>query len=294
MSETPARREALAALRPGAPVVDVAAAYGSAWKPPLPHREGTVLTLDASDGVVVRIATNGKLGSIRFNWRFEDQQVAGIEMSAREAELRARFPTLDLKPAVMGPFSWTSLVEHGQHMRFELGTTYEGERYLRAIEIYDPAAVYPSKQAVAYPAPSGEPGAPFKDVNLKLAVLSELIDAGHIDIGEPQDLYNHVLGRPFDLEEEGYDPVPQARDYLARYPLPQELLDKVTSLEIDGGSKIYRYVNYFWDGESGEFDITSIAGCEALRNLKSLRIISMLEPDKVDLSPLSARGVDVR
>ena len=193
----------------------------------------------------------------------------------------------------MGPFSRASLVDGGLHMRFELGTTYEGVRYLRWIELYDPGAVYPPKQPVLYPVPSGVPGAPFKDINLKLAVLSELIDNGHIDIGEPQDLYDHVLGRHFDLEAEGYEPVAEARDFLARFPLSQDILDKVTSIEFDGSSTSYRYINYFWDGEDDEFTIQSLDGIEALRNLKSIRIISMVG-DKIDLAPLKQRGITVR
>lgn len=281
-------------LRPGAPVDAVAKAYGSGWKPPLPHREGSVLTLGSTDGVVARITTAGRLGSIRFDWRFgDDHPVAGIHMNAYEDALRARFPALDLKPFAMGPFSWPSLVEDGLSMRFELGTTYEGVRYLRSITLYDPAAIYPAKMPVAYPAPSGAAGAPFKDVNLKLAVLSELIDNGHIDIGDPQDLYDHVLGRPFDLEQEGYTHIEEARVYLARYPLSQELLDTVTSIEFDGSSTSYRYINYFWDGESDEFTIISLDGIEALRNLKTVRIISMIDP-AIDLAPLKQRGVTVK
>ncbi len=178
-------------------------------------------------------------------------------------------------------------------MRFELGTTYEGVRYLRWIELYDAAAVYPAKEPVVYSAPSGVPGAPFKDINLKLAVMSELIDNGHIDIGDPQDFYDHVLGRRFDLEAEGYEPVAEARDFLARFPLSQDILDQVTSMEFDGGSEIYRYINYFWDGESDEFTITSFDGLEALRNLKSIRIISMVD-ESVDLAPLKQRGISVK
>lgn len=139
-------------------------------------------------------------------------------MSADEEALRLRFPTLDLKPFAIGPFSWPSLVEDGLQMRFELGTTYEGARCLRSIELVDPNADYPPKVPPVYPEPSGAPGAPFKDVNFKLAVLSQLIDTADIDIGDPQDLYDHVLQRPFDLEAEGYEPVPEARAFWRAIP----------------------------------------------------------------------------
>ncbi len=294
VAENAPDRDALSALRPGAPVAEVAKAYGSAWTPPLPHREGRVLTIDFTDGVVVRITTAGTLGSIRYNWRFgEDHPVLGLPMSARGRQVKARFPGVDLAPPKLGPFSFAAVVDNGVHGRLELGTTAEDERYLRALELYDPAAVYPAKQPVVYAAPSGEPGAPFKDVNLKLSVLSELIEKGHLDLGDPQDLYDHLLGRHFDLEAEGYEPVAEARDYLARYPLDAALLDKVTSLELDGGSAIYRYIYYFWDGESGEFDVASLEGIEHLRNLKSVRIIALVGPE-ADLAPLRSRGIEVK
>lgn len=133
MAENAPNREALAALRPGAPVADVARAYGSAWKPPLPHREGRVLTIDFTDGVIVRITTAGTLGSIRYNWRFgEDHPVLGLPLSARGSQVKARFPGVDLAPPKLGPFSFASVAENGVHGRLELGTTAEDERYLRA------------------------------------------------------------------------------------------------------------------------------------------------------------------
>jgi hypothetical protein len=294
MAEGIVDRAALANLRPGAPLADVAQAYGQRWAPPLPHREGRVLTIDRSDGVIVRMTREGKLGSIRFNWRFDTVPVLGLAMSARGAVVQARFPSVDLVPPRFGPFSYANVRETASYeISLELGTTVEGERYLRTLELSDPKAVYPAKQAVAFALPDGEPGAPFKDVNFKLAVLSELITKGDLDLGDPQDLYDHVLGRRFDLEAEGYQSVAEARDYLARYPLTQELLDKVKSLEFDGGADIYPYIQYFWDGESDDFTITSFAGIEQLRNLKSIRMISMVDPS-TDLSPIKSKGVTIR
>lgn len=295
MPQNQADRTKLAALRPGAPVERVAEAFGDQWMNPLPHREGHVLSLDMTDGVVVRITQDGRLGSIRFNWRFgEHVPVLGIPMDASLDAITSRFPNMDLRPLEMKPFAWLNHVEGPNlSIQMELGTTYDDQRDLRSMELFDPAAVYPPKQPVAYPSPSGEAGAPFKDVNFKLAVLSELMQKAHIDLGEPQDLANHVLNRHVDLEEEGYEPIAPARAYLARYPLTPELLAKVTSPELDGGSEIYRYINYFWGGETDEFDITSFEGVEALPNLKEVRIISMVDTEQVDLSPLKRRGIAV-
>lgn len=296
MAAMPVDRAALAALRPGAPMADVAKAYGDAWKQPRSHREGRVLVIDMSDGVVTRFTRDGRLGSIHFNWRFgEEIPVLGLTMSTEWDAIEARFPGIDKRPLVMKPFAWLDhIAQPDLHIRMEIGSTWDDQRYLRWIELYDPTAVYPEKQPVAYPAPSGEPGAPFKDVSLKLAVLSELIDNGSIDIGDPQDLYDHVLARHFDLEAEGYQEVPEARAWLARYPLTTDLLAKVTSMEFDGGATIYRYINYFWDGEDEAFTISSLEGIEALPNLKRVRIISILDLDAVDLAPLKRHGIEVK
>ena len=91
----------------------------------------------------------------------------------------------------------------------------------------------------------------------------------------------------------GYDPVPEALDYLARYPLTEELLAKVTSLETDGGSEIYRYIEYFWDGETDDYTISSLDGIEALVNLKRVRFISMVHDD-IDRTPLKRLGIEVK
>lgn len=292
----PVNRQALAALRPGAPLADVVQAYGSAFKPPPPHREGRILTIDTSDGVIARIDRDGKLGSISFNWRFgKDHPVLGLPMNASEQAIRARFPDAQIVMFPGGPFGAAKQVESPHlHVTLEVGTTAGKQRYLRSLTLVDPHAVYPPKQPVAFPAAESAPGAPFKDVNLKLAVLSMLMETAALDIGEPQDLYDHVQGRRFNLEAEGYRPVPAARDYLARLPLSQELLDKVTEIVFDGGSTIYRYVHYFWDGETDEFTVSSFEGLEALRNLKRIRIISMVDEHKADIAALRRRGIDVR
>ncbi|MFV0681159.1 DUF6892 domain-containing protein [Ottowia sp.] len=296
MTETPADHFKLAALRPGASTQQVTNAYGERWMRPLPHREGRVLSLDSTHGVVARMTQRGELGSIRFNWRFGNEfSVLGVPMNAPLKIIEKRFPGIDLAPLKMKPFAWLSHVKGPNlHVRMEMGSTHDHQRYLRWIELFDPAAVYPEKQPVAFPAPSGEAGTPFKDANFKLAVLSELMEKAHIDIGEPQDLAEHVLGRPVDLEEEGYASIPQAQAYLARYPLSPQLLAQVRSLELDGGTEIYSYIHRFWGGETEEFDITSFEGIEALPNLKQVRIISMVDMDKVDLSPLKQRGITIK
>jgi len=138
--------------------------------------------------------------------------------------------------------------------------------------------------ASRFPVPEDVPGAPFDDPNLKLAILSSLIDKRRIDLGSPKQLAEHVLGRSVDLEKEGYKPIPAVRAYLDRYPLSPDLLNQIDELILDGGNSIYRYVWFFWDGEDDIFNVNSLAGIKHCPNIKSLDLTSMI--GTVDLRDL--------
>lgn len=138
------------------------------------------------------------------------------------------------------------------------------------------APVGSANSAPNYPAPSGSPGAPFADPNLKLAIMSGLLDKGAIDLGTSTELAEHVLRRKVDFETEGYDPIPAVRDYLERYPLTPEILRQADSLILDGGNSIYFYIWFFWHGEDDTFDVENLAGLGNCPNIKSLDLISMI------------------
>jgi hypothetical protein len=63
---------------------------------------------------------------------------------------------------------------------------------------------------------------------------------------------------------------------LARYPLTDDLLTKVTSLKFDGGATVYRFAWYFWDGEDEIFTVHDLTGIERCQNLASLSVASMI------------------
>lgn len=136
-----------------------------------------------------------------------------------------------------------------------------------------------------YPAPQGPAGAPFADVNFKLAVLSALDEQGTIVLGDPPKLTEHLLGRRFDIDAEGYEPVPEVLDYLARYPLDSETLAALEVLNLDGGSMIYHHIWHFWHGEYDTYDVASLDGIEHCANLREFGVASMLSP--VDVSRLT-------
>ena len=279
-SSGPVDVAALATLRPGMPMLDVQKAMGSAWRAPAPHKVGLIDILERTVGVIVRIDREGLIGEIGFNSRFM-HAVAGVPMGIPLADLPAVVPDMNIgeesKLTKGARFATKRLPEGLLTARITFDTVY-------GISISNPEAQYDEPTAPPYPPASGTSGAPFSDVNLKLAVMSALLDAKLLDLGTPEQLATHVRGRPVDLEKDGYDLIPEALDYLARYPLTDNLLTSVESMEFDGGATIYPFAWYFWSGEEGAFDIRDLSGIRFCTNLKSLSVISMI--DKVDIRAL--------
>lgn len=139
-------------------------------------------------------------------------------------------------------------------------------------------------RAAFYPEPSEAPGAPFGDPNLKLVVMSVMMDKGILDLGTREELAGFVLGRAVDLDTEGHHPLLPVRTYLERYPLTREMLDQVDTLYFDGGNTIYSYIWKFWSGEDDSFDVASMAGIANCPNITTLDLTSMVR--FVDLEAL--------
>jgi hypothetical protein len=76
--------------------------------------------------------------------------------------------------------------------------------------------------------------------------------------------------------------------------LPPEHLDRVERLAWMGGGHVTAHLVWSqWDGESDEFDITSLEGIEALRNLKRLEVSPLNKLPEDQVAALRARGVVV-
>ncbi len=93
-------------------------------------------------------------------------------------------------------------------------------------------------------------GAPFADGNLKLAVLSSLIEQTRSISANPRSSSPRFSGQPVDIDVSGYELQKKAYDYLVRFPLDATLLDKVTDLTLDAGGAIYEYIWPFWMGRA--------------------------------------------
>lgn len=124
----------------------------------------------------------------------------------------------------------------------------------------------------------------FADLNLKLVVLEHLSRAGLITLPELEQTED-TAHAAIDDEEADYAAQQDQEDALLAIELTQELLDQLTTLEVDAGHAIYQLIDPDWDGESYRFDIVSLEGVEHLRNLRSLRFASMTT--HLDLRPLA-------
>ena len=265
---------ALAALRPGASADALAAAMGAGWTAPLPHEEGWVKAVALTHGFTARLDVDSRVATLDFQAPFPSATtVLGLHLGMSPDAAKAIIPKLMMfhSTEAHGAEYYAAGLPGG----YRLGAEFRWGRLFK-IALFDLNAKYPDKTAMPYPAPAGRPGEPFDDPNFKLVVLSSLNGIRAIDLGQPQDLAAFVLRRPVDLEQEGYEPIREAYDYLVRYPLSDTHLAEVEALNFDGGIAIYRYFHYFWGGGERDYDVTSVAGVARCTNLREFNQVSMV------------------
>jgi hypothetical protein len=278
-------KAALAKLRPGMPLSALAEAFGGEW---VPLRAGETCFSSPENGIFARVDLRGIIGSTSFLAKFPPAlEIERLHVGMTLEEARAIYPSLRLAgdaeaEAKYHNTPFVTMLPDGNELRV---TGRDGK--VLSIRLSCPSAVY-EPPAPAYP-PAEEPaGAPFADPNLKLVVLDELIGKRAIDLGTPKALAKHILGPGYKEERDGYELLKPVYDYLVRYPLTSGHLAAVEDLTFDGGNDIYSYVFPFWDGEGGEFDVSSLAGIAQLPNLRRFSVISMLDDgDLAALAPLA-------
>jgi hypothetical protein len=121
----------------------------------------------------------------------------------------------------------------------------------------------------------------FKDINFKISVIGALHELGFYN-----DEAEALKDKYYDADDFSYQPIPQVYDYYKKLTIDQDKLDKIQSLQPDGGDMCYVYLMNNWDGEDDQFTIKSIEGIELLANLKSFDPISMIEEGSLDYTPL--------
>lgn len=279
-------RLALSRLRPGDALESLRTAFGSKWKTPPRRWDGWVHGHDAGADFSARVDIRNVLGSVSFYGNFPKKyEIEGVSLGADLQDVLHAQPQLEedrgRNPAFVAYVDETGggIRRHFSFHRNKLvGIALERSRceYPRS-DVWMPAP------DGFYPEPTGEPGAPFADGNLKLVVLDSLLSDKVIDLGTQQDLAMHVLGRYYDPNAEwGF--VKEVYDYLLCYPLTPELLAQVKDIHFDGSSEIYFHVWPQCDGEGDEFDVRSIAGIGACPNVETWTEGSMIFA--TDIAPL--------
>ena len=130
----------------------------------------------------------------------------------------------------------------------------------------------------------------FDTFNFKLAVMEVLMYekgllAPKLDAHEFASEYSR---RKIDIDAEGYEPIPEIRKWLEKYPVPARLAPEITEIEMDGGSEIYTQLCPFWDGEDGAFDLNTITEAE-LRQFPNLKHITLMSSKPEQVLPVLER-----
>lgn len=133
----------------------------------------------------------------------------------------------------------------------------------------------------------------FKDFNFKLAVIQILMYEKELitpkfDLYEFVDLYDL---REIDIEEEGYDFIPEVTAYFENLEIDSAFAEHVTEIIQDGGDDIYLEMCRFWDGED---DIFNIKSSEDFVNFKNITKVELFYDEDDTLSnELRNMGIQV-
>jgi len=110
----------------------------------------------------------------------------------------------------------------------------------------------------------------FKNFNFKLAIINHLMYEKKL-LKPKFDIEDFVKKNGLDLEEVGFEPIPQAIEYFKELEIDKSLGEKVGKMEFWGGNEIYRQIWWFWDGECDYFDITELTE-EELKQFPKLKV----------------------
>lgn len=183
-----------------------------------------------------------------------------------------------------------STVVHGLRVL----AAYDG-RALESVELSGGGVQPGSARSDAYAAePAASEPLAFADLNLKLAVVDELMyGQGAIEPKFDLDEFARSFReRGIELDLESIGPIPEVLAWFERLEIDRSLAERVESLVVDAGNEVYRHVAPHWDGEDDAFDIGSWDDLDLLPRLEGIDFIS-LTPDPATIEELRGRGLDI-
>jgi len=167
------------------------------------------------------------------------------------------------------------------------------------IELFEEAKNYKNRPKVY--SLKQKPTVVFKDLHFKYLVIEALMY--NLQILKPafdiQKFVQEYDKREIDIEEEGYQVIPEVKRYFKNLDIPVELLEKVTVLYQDSGlsgGSVFIYQLYpFWDPGAGDevFKITNkaIEDLELLPNLKKIIGLENSNPSKKLVKAIEEKGI---
>ncbi|MCQ2253162.1 MAG: DUF1851 domain-containing protein [Bacteroidales bacterium] len=112
----------------------------------------------------------------------------------------------------------------------------------------------------------------FEDLNFKLVVIDSLLTKEN-SFAKKLAVVKAAYGNS------SQEIIPEMLQFFTNLTLTQDDLDKVETLDFDGGNDIYFLINPSWDGEADYFEVRSVKGYEKLENLKTVSWTSMCNPE---------------
>lgn len=110
----------------------------------------------------------------------------------------------------------------------------------------------------------------FVDFGFKLSIIQELMYNKGL-ITPKFDLHEFVIWydkRRINLEEEGYEPIPEVTQYFKDLPIPKRLAPQITQIYQDGGNEIYLQLLRFAEGWEDYWDIETAEDAKQFPNLE--------------------------
>jgi Leucine-rich repeat (LRR) protein len=121
-----------------------------------------------------------------------------------------------------------------------------------------------------------------ENFNLKLIVINKLMYDDEVLLPK-FDIYKFAKEydkRNIDIEEEGYNIIPEVKIYFENLKIPSSLLLYITELYADGGDTIYFQLMPYWCGEEDAFDIVSVKEFHLLPRLNKFTAFGMSDEVK--------------
>lgn len=131
----------------------------------------------------------------------------------------------------------------------------------------------------------------FYDFGFKLSIIQELMY--NKELLKPKfDLYEFIElyeKRKIDIEEEGYEPIPEVTQYFKDLQVPKKYASEITEIYQDGGNDIYLQLLRFGEGWKDYWDIETVDDAKHFPNLKKA-ILCYAKENVID--ELNEIGID--